>query len=96
IVLGVDATFSTITMKARYGTASGVIDGDQWALSVTHSANGLGVTAFASDDTEVGGDEAWGLGASYDLGGGASVAGGYVSNETDDTDAFDLGLKFSF
>jgi outer membrane protein OmpU len=96
IIAGVNATFSTITLKARYGQASGTVDGDQWALSVSHSANGLGVTAFMTDDSEVGGAEAWGLGASYDLGGGASVAGGYVSDETAGTDAIDLGLNFSF
>jgi outer membrane protein OmpU len=96
VIAGVDATFSSITVKARYGQASGTIDGDQWALSAGYSANGLGVTAFMTDDSELGGAEAWGLGATYDLGGGASVAGGYVSNETADTDAIDVGLNFSF
>lgn len=96
IIAGVDATFSAVTVKARYGQASGAVDGDQWALSATYSANGLGVTAFYTDDSEVGGAEAFGLGASYDLGGGASVAGGYVSNETTGNDAIDLGMNFSF
>jgi outer membrane protein OmpU len=96
VIAGVDATFSSITLKARYGQASGAIDGDQWALSATYSANGLGVTAFMTDDSELGGAEAWGLGGTYDLGGGASFAAGYSSNETADTDAIDVGLNFSF
>jgi outer membrane protein OmpU len=96
IIAGVNATFSTITLKARYGQASGTVDGDQWALSVGHSANGLGLTAFMADDSEVGGAEAYGVGASYDLGGGASVAAGYAKNQTTDEDSFDLGMNFSF
>jgi outer membrane protein OmpU len=96
VIAGVDATFSTITIKARYGQASGAIDGDQWALSVGHSANGLGITAFAADDSELGGAEAWGIGGTYDLGGGATFAAGYSSNETTDEDAIDVGLNFSF
>lgn len=96
VIAGVDTTFSAVTLKARYGQASGAIDGDQWSLSATYSADGMGVTAFYADDSELGGAEAWGLGASYDLGGGASVAGGYVSNETTGLDAMDLGLNFSF
>jgi outer membrane protein OmpU len=96
VIAGVNATFSTITIKARYGQASGAIDGDQWALSVGHSANGLGITAFYTDDSELGGAEAFGIGGTYDLGGGASFAAGYSSNETTDEDAIDVGLNFSF
>jgi outer membrane protein OmpU len=101
IILGVDGTFGDVTLKARYGTADGTVDaaafeGDQWALSATYSANGLGVTAFYADDSEALGAEAYGLGASYDLGGNAKVVGGYVKNKTADTSAVDLGLTFSF
>ena len=42
------------------------------------------------------GHNAYGLGASYDLGGGASVVGGYVHDQTNDLDAFDLGVAMSF
>ncbi|MFN4202300.1 MAG: porin [Tabrizicola sp.] len=96
VIAGVDGTFSSVTLKARYGSASGAVSGDQWALSATYSANDVGVTAFYADDSELGGAEAWGLGATYDLGGGASVAGGYVRNETTNQDAIDLGMKFKF
>jgi outer membrane protein OmpU len=56
----------------------------------------MALTAFYSDREELGGSAAYGLGASYDLGGGASVVGGYVQNQTTDDSAFDLGLSFSF
>lgn len=58
-----------------------------------------GVTRFERD--------AYGIGASYDLGGGAKVVGGYVSRDDSGTvsvgtategkqDAFDLGVSFTF
>ncbi len=46
--------------------------------------------------TGLGGSEAYGLGAAYDLGGGAKLVGGYVSNETAGNDAYDFGISFSF
>jgi len=108
ITVGADATFGALTFKARL--ADGGNDGNngfsqdnkQWAVSATYAMDALALTAFASDQeyTQSGvvefEQEAYGLGASYDLGGGAKVAGGYVKNQTDDTDAFDLGLSFSF
>lgn len=105
-VLGASATFGAVTVKAIYADGSNN-QSDEWkqyALSATYSADGLAVTAFVGDDedlapSDLGTDSSlrgYGLGASYDLGGGASVAGGYVKNRTDDTDAFDVGLKFSF
>lgn len=39
---------------------------------------------------------AYGLGATYDLGGGASVRGGWVQNVSRNQNAFDLGVNFAF
>jgi outer membrane protein OmpU len=103
VVLGATATLGAATLKVVYGQASidGLPDMDQLALSIGYTADALTVTAFYKDNedlnaTPLGGIEAYGLGASYDLGGGASVVGGYVSDETADDDAFDLGLSFEF
>ena len=96
VILGGSATFGAATVKATYGKASGVIDGDQWAMSVDGTFGATTVTAFYADKTGIGASEAYGLGAAYDLGGGASLVGGYVSNETDGTDAYDFGISFSF
>jgi outer membrane protein OmpU len=108
LVLGADATFGAFTAKARISdgnveyTNGFVQDNKQWALSGTYAVDAFGITAFVSNleasqaGVLVRERDAYGLGATYDLGGGASVKGGYVKNRTDDTSAVDLGLNFSF
>ncbi len=96
IIIGASTTFSNVTLKANYGSASGAIDGDQYAVSATYAADALAATVFYNDNEELGGAEAFGVGASYDLGGGAKVVGGYVKDKTNDEDAFDLGIAMSF
>ena len=117
IIVGADATFGAVTVKARYGQAgfdsngAAAIDFDQWALSATYKQDALSVTGFVSNrhttTAPTGANilevDSIGLGAAYDLGGGASVKGGIVQQErtvgaalpVKDT-AFDLGLSFSF
>jgi outer membrane protein OmpU len=107
IVLGADATFGAFTGKfrfARYNEAG--FDGglDQAALSVDYTADALTLTAFYSNfrgTQDYDGDDGdfYGVGAGYDLGGGAKVVGGYskstyVGNPSDS--AFDIGLTFAF
>jgi outer membrane protein OmpU len=97
IILGASATFGAVTVKANYGEADlGATNESQWALSVDYKADALTVTAFYTDDSDLGGAEAYGLGASYDLGGGASVVGGYSHDETANDDSYDLGVSMSF
>ena len=68
------------------------------ALSVSGTFGGVGVTAFAAQnrkfDSTNADNDTIGIGASYDLGGGASVAGGVSDNGTNTT--ADLGVSFSF
>ncbi|RYI32701.1 MAG: porin [Acetobacteraceae bacterium] len=105
-VLGGSATFGAITVKAIYADGQNN-QGDSWtqhAVSATYAADAISVSAFVSSDEDLldndlgtsSNAQAYGLGAAYDLGGGAKVSGGYVKNETDDTSALDLGLSFSF
>jgi outer membrane protein OmpU len=104
IIGGVTGTFGDFTGKLIYGAASGAIDGDQWGISGDYTFGATTVTAFYTDSSDLtivssgdlAGQEAWGLGASYDLGGGASLKAGYASNETDSTDAYDFGISFTF
>ena len=98
VIVGATATFGAATVKAIYGSASGTVDGDQYAVSVDYKADALTVTAFYSnkDLPTLSVQEAYGLGASYDLGGGASVVGGYSHNETTNDDSYDLGVSMSF
>jgi outer membrane protein OmpU len=90
------------------------VDFDQWSLSGTYAMDAISVTGFyANKDftlptllqnvetlSEV---DTIGIGATYDLGGGAEVVGGIVDSEEtygDNTSAsdtsFDLGVSFSF
>lgn len=64
------------------------------ALSVDYKTGALTLTAFATDNYNFGGTDTMGLGAAYDLGGGAAVAAGVTDNGTDTV--ADLGLTFSF
>jgi outer membrane protein OmpU len=92
------ATFGAATVKAK------VVDQDSnpdlaYAVSLDYAMAGATVTGFYTD---FGGSNVQhlGLGASYDLGGGASVVGGIVRqmNPTpvgDETFA-DIGMKFAF
>ena len=63
-------------------------------------ANGVTLTAFSRDvDVVAGTDlEYRGVGASMSLGGGATLAAGYIDGGADgaDRDAWDLGVNFSF
>jgi len=90
------ATFGAATVKAlysQYNSAWGNWTSDFMGVSVDYVAGAATLTAFYSDD-EFDADPSYGLGMSYDLGGGASVVGGYADNGGDT--AFDMGLSFSF
>ncbi len=86
LIFGADATFGSITVKARIGSGNldsntgPYADFDQYALSGTYKADALSVTAYLGrkEWTLAGGAnlrqvDVVGLGASYDLGGGAAV-----------------------
>ncbi len=97
IILGASATFGAVTVKANYGQLSGPgLSVDQYHLSATYTADALAVTAFLAADEDLGGADGYGVGATYDLGGGAKVVGGYAKNDTTDASAFDMGVSFSF
>ncbi len=108
VTVGADATLGAIVLKARYATGAAdgsngfAQDNDQWAISGTYTMDALALTAFVSsrDFSQAGISiverEGYGIGASYDLGGGAKVVAGYAKNKTADTNALDLGLSFSF
>lgn len=91
-VLG-SATFSGATVKAK------IVDGDAtvdtaYALSVDYALSGANLTAFYTDHGNSVAN--YGIGASYDLGGGASVAGGIVDGDDLADPIYDLGVKMSF
>jgi outer membrane protein OmpU len=97
IHLGASATFGAATVKARISDFDGA-DDLAYALSLDYVTGATTITGFYTDfgDSDI---QRIGLGASYDLGGGASLAGGIVQEDNallDDPTYADLGLKFSF
>lgn len=107
-VLTLEGTFAGVTVKGLYGKASGTLaganvvagknNGKQYAMSASYTTGAITGTVFYTDDSALGGTAAYGLGASYDLGGGASVVGGVAKTKVAGTDstAFDLGVSLSF
>lgn len=99
---GTDGTNDEIAMSAAgtFGAVSAkavIIDhdvnGSEWALSATGTFSGAAVTGFYRDsDVRL---SAYGLGASYDLGGGLSVVGGIAKAEGV-TSVADFGVSMSF
>lgn len=110
IIASGEATFSGVTLKAVYGQADDLaaagVDFTQYGISASYSMNALTVTGFhrVEDERVALGrkDKFTGIGASYDLGGGASVVGGLVDVNygagapTADETRADLGLSFKF
>ena len=88
--LGGSATFGAATVKAVVLDSDHLADTD-FALSVDYVAGAATVTAFYRDAPE-----AFGIGASYDLGGGAAVKGGVVNLGIADETIADIGITMSF
>lgn len=98
-VVGEDKVVLTVGGKVGdYGVGFGYADNDgvkKIALNGSATFGATTVSAYVAKDDSVGAtDTAFGLGASYDLG-GASVVGGVERGSTGNTRA-DLGVSFSF
>ena len=100
--LGGSVGFGAATVKVIYADQSSTIlanDGAEYALSVDYTANALTLSAFYHSDARPAvAQNSYGIGASYDLGGGARVVGGVVNRDTgafSDTVA-DFGVSLSF
>ena len=86
------ATMSGVTVKAKVADKNTVAN-NAYALSADYSMSSVAMTAFYSNSfTKVG---SYGVGASYDLGGGATVVGG-MSKAQGAKSSFDLGVSMSF
>lgn len=110
ISLGGSATFGSATIKARASDSDTAGADTAYAVSLDYAIGATTLTAFYTNfgNTSTGdittlsttGDTVhYGIGAAYDLGGGATVAGGIVQQDngtTPDNTFADIGLKFSF
>lgn len=77
------------------GTVGGVDVGKSITLYGNYKFGATTVGAYVTDLDVTGADTAFGIGASYDLG-GATLAGSYQTGFGPVSDTFDLGVNFSF
>lgn len=95
VVLGGEAAFSGVTLKAVYGKFDPLVgaDASQYAVSATYAMDAFSATIFTrSSLADV---QANGIGVSYGLGGGATLAAGYSKAENA-SGQYDAGITFSF
>ncbi|MGR3660767.1 MAG: porin [Paracoccaceae bacterium] len=95
-VIGGSAEFGDFTVKANYGTVN--TGSSQYGISGSYGMDALTVTGFYHHVDYASGvikGDTYGLGASYDLGGGLSIKGGIVQIDSAATVA-DFGLSMSF
>jgi outer membrane protein OmpU len=104
-MIGGSATFGGFTLKAQYGQGSGeTLDLTQYGLSGDYTFDAFTVTAFwrsveveRSNGSKNVESQPFGLGVTYDLGGGASIGAGLVDPDRFDEDyRADLGVNFNF
>ena len=100
-VIGGTAAFGAATVKAVYGDNDD-LNFKWYGASVDYTVGATTITGFAKEfDFDVVDFTRYGIGASYDLGGGAALKGGIVGGDDDgangnfDTIA-DFGVAFSF
>lgn len=104
IIASAEGTFGDVSVKAVYGDFDNAALDKQYGLSAKYKVDALTVVGYHRVEDRAGAttgkDKFTGLGAEYDLGGGASVVGGIVDvnrpvGSRDETRA-DLGLSFKF
>lgn len=101
LAVGAGANFAGFDVKAVYARANNTLQGnlgtakrDQYGLSIGGSFDAVSGNVFARrtfDNVTV-----YGIGASYDLGGGASVVGGLAGGNRGTATRADLGIAMSF
>jgi outer membrane protein OmpU len=114
ISLGGSATFGDFTAKLRVSDLDAAGADTMWSVSADYVVGATTLTAYYTDFGNVASlgfnpndavsgaspdTQHIGIGAAYDLGGGATVAGGIISQQNDVIDDVliaDVGLKFSF
>lgn len=91
-------TFSGVTAKVIYTKVDNEagLDPESYGVSATYALDAVSITGFlrVADLTATDTGVYTGIGASYSLGGGATLAGGIANN--DGQTKADLGVNFSF
>lgn len=111
-VSGSDPSLTVLTLGAEFGDFSGTLfvaddatevsatDGTAWGLSAAYNLGAATTLLFTYGDGNADADlQQIAIGATYDLGGGASLRGGIGRNDSDATDSriqADFGAQFNF
>ena len=97
IILGGSTTFGAASLKGYYADFDNTAIEKSYGLSVDYALDAVTLTAFARRDEFAADDfDTFGLGAAYDLGGGAVLKGGVVDSDYLDDTIADLGVTMSF
>jgi outer membrane protein OmpU len=104
LIAGVSASFGAAAVKATYGTFDAetggpIADFDQYGLSLVYTLDALALTGYYRTVDGATQSDFYGIGATYDLGGGASLAGGYAVQDLEGADSegsYDFGINFTF
>ena len=91
VAAGVSAGLGDASVQLVYGSRD---DADQYGASASFVTGAATFTAFTSSNTT--GQDHFGIGAAFDLGGGASIKGGFADGDSLDDPSFDLGVSMSF
>ena len=91
VAAGVSAGLGDASVKLVFGSQD---DQDQYGASASFVTGSATFTAFTSSNTT--GQDHFGIGAAFDLGGGASIKGGFADGDSLDDPSFDLGVSMSF
>ena len=96
VVVKAGTTFAGFDIQALYSEIddSNDDDGSEYALSAGFTVAGIGATVFYADKEDE--EERYGIGGSYDLGGGAALKGGISNTGDDDSLYADFGITMSF
>lgn len=98
--LGAEAKFNNFAVKGVYLSYDDSILDYTAGLAASYQADAVLVKGFYRRDKYdiVGEDsfDSFGIGADYDLGGGAVLAGGIIDTDYLDDTVLDMGVKFSF
>ena len=91
VAAGVSAGLGDASVKLVFGSQD---DQDQYGASASFVTGSATFTAFTSSNTT--GQDHFGIGAAFDLGGGASITGGFADGDGLADPSFDLGVSMSF
>ena len=96
IVAGVSAALGDASVKVVFGTHddnNAATEDEQYGASASFASGSATFTAFTSRKND---QDHFGIGAAFDLGGNASVVGGFVDGDSLSDSSFDLGITLSF